>query len=660
MAIKICIGIWDTKNVFNVPTDLAKTMLETTEKFTKSIDNYKCFNNGLDLAGIFTFEDLNELPITLDDYDYTHFILLSSGCIILNPELFVQGIKEQIEKNPGMCLSAQILHTGLWDSVDNPEFFTLHEQTLLFSKHAIDDIKRDKFKFSQTTNFHTENWHKIERDKRNIHDNYTPVDIWPSKDKELITMTKPNTFGMFEDLLQYCIKTNWHIQNFNWEIRDSKIYSYHVQNPEEFLKFMDHDNLRLGMNKDKISVKGHYEFFKKMNLDVSCWWAFNTEEFVETLPDNDYDAFVSVNAGPLPWIYLANYNFQKNTEVTFIDIAPFAENFGVWFIENYEPNKFDKWHNVVDHFILDTNGICRAIGNKILSDKIWDAHKEMVDKNWHKIKNFKYNFVTEDMIKSDTVNKKLKESQYPMVWFSNIFRYFPTWTKNYTEDDFQNFLNKLISNNRNVSWIGSSHSNRMSTGPNSKPYIKAEFCKPFSIKDFDSNIFLNDIEKLEKLNLFTDHRGGGHPGWSSFVLHGLGFDKTLGYENYGYENDIVAPYDWTTEALEHCPNIVEYFKNSNIKKRYHRLRIMRLAPGGYISIHDDDPNNTKRNWALNIAVNNPDKCQMHFWNDEFQYTGMVPWEPSKAFLIRIHWKHMVMNLSDQIRYHIIVHGEDYE
>ena len=113
------------------------------------------------------------------------------------------------------------------------------------------------------------------------------------------------------------------------------------------------------------------------------------------------------------------------------------------------------------------------------------------------------------------------------------------------------------------------------------------------------------------------------------------------------------------EGLTHCPNLVEYFKNSGIKKRYHRLRIMRLAPGGYISIHDDDPNNIKTNWALNIAINNrliSAKCI--FGTTILYMLVKFHGEPGLAFLIRIHWKHMVMNLSDTVRYHIIAHGEN--
>ena len=658
MDIKICIGIWDSKNVFGVPDELAKTILDTTNKFTNSIDNQKCINHGLSLSKIFVFDDLNSIISTLDNIEYTHFILLASGCIILNPELFLQGIKEQIEKNKGMCLSAQILHTGRWKNINNPELFTLHEQMLLFSKHAIQDLKRDNFIFKETCEYNTNEWHKIARDDRNVHDDYTPLDIWPSEDKELISLVKPNTFGMFEDLLQFCIKTNWHIQNFNWEIRNSKTYSYHVDKPKEFSKFIDCDIESIEKNKNLISVKGHYEFFKKMKVDITSWWAHNTEEFVSILPDNAYDSFISVNAGPLPWIYLANYNFEDNTEVNFVDIALTAEKFGKWFIKNYEPNKFAEWHNIVDHFLLEADTQYRPLGNKILSDKLWNEHKDIIDKKWNKIKKFKFNFITEDMITSKNVLDKTEKAKFPLLWFSNIFRYWPTWNKNYKEEDLQNFLNRLIKANRKITWVGASHSNKLSTSPNSIPTRKFEFYQPQLIQPINTNKFLEEILHLEQSNLFTDHRGSDHPGWSSFVLHGLGHDKTLNLEYYGYNNDDEVPYDWTNEALKYCPSIVEYLKSAKIKKRYHRVRIMRLAPGGYISMHDDDPNNYKKVWALNLAINNPKDCEMHFWNDDYQYAGMVPWAPGKAFKIRIHWKHMVMNNSNEVRYHMIVHGED--
>jgi hypothetical protein len=656
MAIKLVIGVWDNKITYNVPSTLADIMLNTTVKFAKTakteIENISC-------QEVFAFDDLNTMFDELSQKDYTHFVLLASGCIITNPAQFILGIKHQIDNNPGMCLSAQILHTGLWPSVNNPEFFTLHEQMLLLSKHAISDLIRDNFTFKSTVGYNTTAWRKIKRDDRNVHDDYTPIDIGPSSDTDLISLTKTNTFGMFEDLLQYCINTGWHIQNFNNEIRNSKNYSYHIDSPEKFIEYMHLPIELIEQNKD-LMVRGHYEFLKKIKLSTFHYWGYNTEYPVDYIIDIERDCFVSLAAGPLPWIYLSKYKFASDTLVHFVDISAAGIEFSKWFLKNYIPGKFNNWSDIIDKFQIDSLTLYYPTGNKDLTNKLWNKYRDLVDENWHKIKMFNYKFTVENLITSETMLNSISNSKNPMIWFSNIFRYYPTFDKDYNNEDLEKFLNKLISSNRSVTWIGSSPENNKNTSGirfvNSTSTIPV--CIPVDIPKFDSEVFLKEIQTLEDLNLFTDHRGSQHPGWSSFVLHGLGYDKTLGYENYGYKNDAEAPYDWTAEALTHCPNIVEYFKASGIKKRYHRLRIMKLAPEGYISIHDDDPQNFKRQWALNIAVNNPKDCEMHFWNDDFEYAGQVPWAPEKAFLIRIHWKHMVMNLSDTIRYHIIVHGEN--
>ena len=237
-----------------------------------------------------------------------------------------------------------------------------------------------------------------------------------------------------------------------------------------------------------------------------------------------------------------------------------------------------------------------------------------------------------------------------------MFRYTSTFEKNYKNHHIESYFNHLLKENIKVMWQGDAIINGCSMGPDSLPIVNEPFYKSNPIPKFDTEMFLKEIEKLEELDLFTKHRGDSHPGWSSFVLHGLGHGKTQGYEYYGYTNDEEAPYDWTKEALEYCPSIVNYFKELKLKNRYHRVRIMKLEPGGYISIHDDDPKKYRNQWAHNIAINNPDGCEMHFWNETFQYAGIVPWKPNDSYLIRIHWKHMVRNLSNENRYHIIVHG----
>ena len=76
---------------------------------------------------------------------------------------------------------------------------------------------------------------------------------------------------------------------------------------------------------------------------------------------------------------------------------------------------------------------------------------------------------------------------------------------------------------------------------------------------------------------------------------------------------------------------------------------MRLAPHGYIMPHSDNKDRTFG--PLNIAINNPNKC--HF---VFENIGIVPFYSKKGFILDVGRKHMVINMSNEYRYHIIVHG----
>jgi hypothetical protein len=253
----------------------------------------------------------------------------------------------------------------------------------------------------------------------------------------------------------------------------------------------------------------------------------------------------------------------------------------------------------------------------------------------------------------------LKLSKSPLVYFSNIFSFAPTLENNNLEKDFILFINILLGSNLNTTWYGDTY----------ERYKSSNFSKQasdFYHKKLDINLpyqdFLNEIVSLEEKNLFTMHRDGDsykgtyfNHNWSSFVLHGLGYNKTHGCEQYGYKNDDEAPYDWTSEALENCPKMVRWFTEMKFKNRYHRVRIMKLAPGGIIGLHNDNLNPTAS--ATNMAVNNPVNCEMHFLNRQYQYLGTVPWQAGDVYKILVGLNHYVVNKSNENRYHFIIHGE---
>ena len=54
---------------------------------------------------------------------------------------------------------------------------------------------------------------------------------------------------------------------------------------------------------------------------------------------------------------------------------------------------------------------------------------------------------------------------------------------------------------------------------------------------------------------------------------------------------------------------------------------------------------------LNIAINNPDGC--HF---VFKEKGIVPFVAGTGLVLDVGNEHIVINNSNEVRYHVIVHG----
>ena len=182
---------------------------------------------------------------------------------------------------------------------------------------------------------------------------------------------------------------------------------------------------------------------------------------------------------------------------------------------------------------------------------------------------------------------------------------------------------KNISESRDFDWI------REHSGV---PWLKLQLTIPYKeiLKEIKDNV-----------DLLVDHRDdyGEHKGWRSFCIHGKSLTQTQ------HCNDD-RPFVWIPEIIEQMPNTVNYFKSWNLD--FHRLRVMALEPGGFISIHQD--NKTPFLGPINIAITQPADCKfvMEGW-------GTVPFEPGDAFMLDICNRHAVVNHSNETRYHIIAH-----
>jgi hypothetical protein len=177
------------------------------------------------------------------------------------------------------------------------------------------------------------------------------------------------------------------------------------------------------------------------------------------------------------------------------------------------------------------------------------------------------------------------------------------------------------------------------------PYLQMD------IPSFNSEMMLNEAMSLEPVAV--PHREDNSQGWKSLCLHGLGSQKTMSCDRYGYIHETETPYAWT-EVCQNAPETTQYLKNLldiGMFSEFYRVRYMYLEPNGYIQYHQDRPDGHNSLGPLNIALNMPNKC---YWL--FEKWGSVPFVPGTGFAVDISNQHGVWNLSNQTRVHIIIHG----
>jgi hypothetical protein len=164
--------------------------------------------------------------------------------------------------------------------------------------------------------------------------------------------------------------------------------------------------------------------------------------------------------------------------------------------------------------------------------------------------------------------------------------------------------------------------------------------------EIPAQTILSEIQNIK--HLLTAHRDdyAEHSGWSSFCLHGKAYNATR--EDEYYNDD--RPYMWTPEAVELMPQSIDFFKQQWPAKNFDRLRVMRLAPGGWISVHRDV--STRSLWPINIAITQPEECVFLM-----ERHGPIPFKSGTAFFLDVSNLHTVFNNSDQDRWHIIVHQQ---
>jgi hypothetical protein len=169
---------------------------------------------------------------------------------------------------------------------------------------------------------------------------------------------------------------------------------------------------------------------------------------------------------------------------------------------------------------------------------------------------------------------------------------------------------------------------------------------------FDHNAMLLEARALK--NRFVPHREdeSGHTGWASLSLYGLHESKTENWDEYGYESGAAAAKDFVwTDAAKECPTIMNFLLNQFPCKKYGRVRLMLLEPGGWIGLHSDGMMKFVEN--VNVALNNPVGCKW-LWDDDKE----LIMEPGGMYAMNLSYRHSVVNNSNEDRFHLIIAKHD--
>ena len=180
------------------------------------------------LGDFIEIKNLNELLTKTKNIDFDCIFILSFGTMIVDPERITKGIHNLYNDTPDFTIAGHLMHIGLWKK-HRPEFnnlFTLHQQTCIISKHAIEVLRSENFTFNNSLEYETDYWYNVKRSEENIHDDYTPLWISKGEDIDPIPMYKNHEFGFGEDLIQFAIKKDWKLINLNSDLRKGKSFSY--------------------------------------------------------------------------------------------------------------------------------------------------------------------------------------------------------------------------------------------------------------------------------------------------------------------------------------------------------------------------------------------------------------------------------------------------
>ena len=177
---------------------------------------------------------------------------------------------------------------------------------------------------------------------------------------------------------------------------------------------------------------------------------------------------------------------------------------------------------------------------------------------------------------------------------------------------------------------------------------------------FDHEALLEEVRAVdgefldEKQQGLEDRHAGG---WASITLRNRGgVDGVRIYSEA--QGELSGEYAFTPLSGR-CPQLQDFVENLVELEQCSDVHVLRLAPGGFVVPHADDPSRAVSS-SISVALNMPEGCSFQIGlstkGEMVPGAHEVPFEPGTGFVVNPSKVHAVKNESDEPRYHLIVRG----
>lgn len=517
-----------------------------------------------------------------------------SGTLLIN----ISNFFKELEKFPKKFGFGHIIYS----KHDNQ--IRLHEQAFLIESEMLPK------NFGEDTKICMPNF---EISKKHIHDDYTPTFV---KALNRLKKTESNSRGFGQDILSKYLNERGMFLNFSRICRKYKKFIYNDENSYDY-------------------------FFDYNNMIENTIWIFNNHEFKKIQKEK-----VLMPGAGMEWIFQWLTKNCKNLtvcDVSKMQILFVEKIYSEWNGKNYGKFVYDFIKKYkIKHFHINFNEKYELEKNKFYYLKNAEDFCKKINDNFNMLVQ-KYfptqNF--EQLFEHAKKNKKIVIKQGDIFEESKNFNLREINLSNICNFKY-NFCNENIKNYKNLLPAAT----RVFMNKTEK-IQEIKICKIPACIELKLNVPVTLIHQ-EILNIqkyLVTHREQDGLGWSSFCIHGQSYDRTQGQDRY---IDFLG-YKWTAEAKKFMPSTIEWIRSLQIKN-LKRVRVMCLAPRGFINVHKDEkyPNLG----PINIAVTHPAGCKFFLQNH-----GILDFSPGKAYLLNLFNYHSVINHGLENRFHIIIHGD---